>query len=199
MGAHVVRDREYSPWWDEVVKAVPVGRVGYEALCRSTTPCDGSVGRWTPVVDGLRNILPRGQVLFPGASQGSSPESCSAGATIPLQATTGIPFVYGGQGPPVPTYVSFSAFLEDMDDDLDPADAAVDPPEVPVTRGKVLCARVAHAARLGTLEWEDLKDKAPACVHEGSQDIQNSAEAAVWEVLGDIGTGSPGWNRFFFF
>ena len=29
MGAHMVRDREYSPWGDEVVKAVPVGRAGF--------------------------------------------------------------------------------------------------------------------------------------------------------------------------
>ena len=85
--------------------------------------------------------------------------------------------------------------MGDVDDD--PADEAVnlDPPGVPVVRSKVSCARVAHDARLGTLEWKDLKDKAPACMHEGSQGIRNSAEAAVWEVLGDIETGSPGWNR----
>ena len=99
MGAHVVRDREYSPWWDEVVKAVPVGRAGYEALCRSTTPCEGSVGRWTPVTNGLRNILPSGQaMLSPVAPQasvsGSSPESNSVGATVPLQATPGILLVF---------------------------------------------------------------------------------------------------------
>ena len=45
MGEHVVLDRKYSPWWDEVVKAVPVGRAAYEAVCRSPIPCEGSVGR----------------------------------------------------------------------------------------------------------------------------------------------------------
>jgi len=91
-------------------------------------------------------------------------------------------------------YASFSAFLEDVGDD--PSDEAVnlDPPGVPVVRSKVSCARVARGARLGTLEWEDLKGNAPACMREGSQ-RGNSAEAAVWEVLSDIGTGSPGWNR----
>jgi len=89
-------------------------------------------------------------------------------------------------------YASFSAFLEDVDDD--PSDEAVNlyPPEVPVVRSKVACARVAHDARLGTLEWKDLKDKAPACMRDGSQGMRNSAEEAVWEVLSDIGTGSPG-------
>ena len=96
-----------------------------------------------------------------------------------MPTTAGVPFVCGGQDPPVPVYASFSAFLEDMDDD--PADAAVnlDPPEVPVVRSKVSCARVAHDALLGTLEWKDLKDKAPTCMREGSQGLRNSAEAAV--------------------
>ena len=45
LGAHVVRDREYSAVWKAVMNALPVGRAGYDALCRSTTPCKGSVGR----------------------------------------------------------------------------------------------------------------------------------------------------------
>ena len=101
--------------------SLPVGRAGYVALCRSTTPCEGSVGRWTPVVGG-RKALP------------SAP---------------------GVLDPFVPVYASFSAFLDDMedgdDDNPDPADEAVGSPGVPVTRGRVSSARVAHVARLGTL------------------------------------------------
>ena len=68
MGEHVVLDRKYSRWWDEVVKAVPVGRAAYEAVHRSPVPCEGSVGRWTLVTDGRRNVLPRGQAMvLPGA------------------------------------------------------------------------------------------------------------------------------------
>ena len=193
MGEHVVLDRKYSRWWDEVVKAVPVGRAAYEAVHRSPVPCEGSVGRWTLVTDGRRNVLPRGQAMvLPGAPLGPSPKPSRAGV---MPTTAGVPFVCGGQDPPVPMYASFSAFLEDVDDD--PSDEAVNlyPPEVPVVRSKVACARVAHDARLGTLEWKDLKDKAPACMRDGSQGMRNSAEEAVWEVLSDIGTGSPGWNR----
>ena len=167
MGEHVVLDRKYSPWWDEVVKTVPVGRAAYKAVCRSPIPCEGSVGRWTPVTDGLRNVLPRGQPLvLPDASQGPSPKPCRAGV---MQTTAGVPFVRGGQDSPVPMYASFSAFLEDVDDDPSDETVNLDPPEVPVVRSKVSCARVARDARLGTLEWEDLKGNAPACMREGSQ------------------------------
>ena len=147
------------------MSSLPVGRAGYDALCRSTTPCEGSVGRWTPVIGGRKDL----------------------------------PSAPGVLDPPVPVYANFSAFLDDMEDgvgdDPDPADEAVGSPGVPVTRGKVASARVAHVARLGTLVWEDLKDKVPACLQEGSPGMKNSAEAAVWEVLSDIGTGSPGWDR----
>ena len=64
-----------------------------------------------------------------------------------------------------------------------------------VVGDKVQRARVAHCARLGSLEWEDLKRKVPENLLEGSPGLENSAAAAVWDVLEEIGTGSPGWNR----
>ena len=35
----------------------------------------------------------------------------------------------------------------------------------------------------------------PENLLEGSPGRENSAAAAVWDVLEEIGTGSPGWNR----
>ena len=62
---------------------------------------------------------------------------------------------------PAPQFSSFSAFLEDNDGDDDLDVEAVDPPTVPVIGDKVQRARVAHCARLGTMEWKDLKHKVP--------------------------------------
>ena len=66
-------------------------------------------------------------------------------------------------------------------EDLDAG--AVGPPTVSVVGDEVQRARVAHCARLGSLDWEDLKHKAPECLLEGSPGLENSAAAAVWDVL----------------
>ena len=160
MSVHVKFNREWSPTWDGVMRAMPVGEVGYSALSRSSRPCPSFS---LPVTKG-----PSGSMK---AHAPSVPPS------------------------PVPLFASFSVFLEDNDDDDDLNEEAVDPPNVSVVGEKVQRARVAHCARLGTLEWKDLKRKVPESLLEGPPGLENSAAAAVWDVLEDIGTGSPGWNR----
>ena len=91
----------------------------------------------------------------------------------------------------VPQFSSFSAFLEDANDDDDLSAEAVDPPTVPVVDDAVQRGPGACRVRLGSLEWEDLKHEVPESLLEGSPGRENSAAAAVWDVLEDIGTGSP--------
>ena len=77
----------------------------------------------------------------------------------------------------VPQFSSFSAFLEDTDDDDDLDVEAADPLSVSIVGDKVQRARVAHCLRLGSLEWEDLKHKVPENLLEGSPGRENSAAA----------------------
>ena len=152
MSAHVKLGREWSPPWDRVMGALPVGDAGYSALSRSS--------RWCPSFSLPVDKGPRGSMAARAPSVSSSP---------------------------VPRFSSFSAFLEDADGNEDPGAEAVDPPTVSVVGDEVQRARVARCARLGSLDWEDLKHKVPACVLEGSPGLENSAAAAVWDVLEDVG------------
>ena len=75
--------------------------------------------------------------------------------------------------PSVPLLASFSAFLEDNDDD-DLNEEAFDPPNVSVVGNKARQARVTRCARLGTLEWKDLKRKVPENLLEGPPGLETA-------------------------
>ena len=111
MSAHVKLGREWSPPWDRVMGALPVGGAGYSALSRSS--------RWCPSFSLPVEKGPRGSMA---ARAPSVPPS------------------------PVPRFSSFSAFLEDVDDDEDLDAEAVDPPTVSVVGDEVheLVLRIAR-------------------------------------------------------
>ena len=150
---------------------------------------------WAPVWDGVMSKLPVGWAEY-SALLRSPPRSVepwtpvvNGGCADVLSSTP------GGLTSPTPRYRSFSAFLGGSVNDGDSDEEGDGPPGVPMVGDTVSLSRVAHEARLEPLEWEDLKGKVPECIREASPRTTNSAETAVWDVLDDIGTGSPGWTR----
>ena len=87
----------------------------------------------------------------------------------------------------------FSALLMDEDDEGTEA-RDKDPAPVPTVKEEMSHSRLSREARIGSLEWGELRSKLPSSLHNASPGHGNSAAEAVWNVLDEIGTGCPGWN-----
>ena len=190
MLAHVKLDREWSSPWDRVMSTLPVGEVsvpsGFRGAVGATAGLDISgVGDDARVVGVGYSALCRSSRSCPSFSK---PVKEGPSNSVNEHAPSVLPSR-------VPQFSSFSAFLEDANDDDDLGVEAVDPPTVSVVDDAVQRGLGASCVRLGSLEWEDLKREVPKSLLEGLPGRENSAAAAVWDVLEDIGTGSPGWNR----
>ena len=105
-----------------------------------------------------------------------------------------VPVAQEGPTTPDSVFASFSAFLDDVVDE-DPEDGSNDFVQVPIVKEEMEHGRVAQDAHIGSLEWDELRNTLPSNLHNISPGRGNSAAAAVWSVLDEIGTGSPGWEK----